>query len=84
MSSVLLRADDGSVECSDGWAVRVVGPELMEYRCGKATCLVNVGYSAHHRTREIFATESNSDLFPNLRENLQSAASMLQGHYIVV
>ena len=41
----LMRADDGGVESSEGWAVHLLGPELMEYCNGPAACLVNVGYS---------------------------------------
>lgn len=83
-SSTLMHTSDGAVESSEGWAVRIVGPELLEYRSGTQACLVNVGYSRVRRAREIFATESLSDLFPDLCEHLQSAAGMLQGRYVVV
>ena len=42
--SELMRAHDGGVESSEGWAVHLLGPELMEYCNGAAACLVNVGY----------------------------------------
>lgn len=83
-SNTLVRTHDGAVESSDGWAVRMLAPELLEYRSGTQACLVNVVYSQDRRAREIFATESLSDLFPNLREHLQTAAGMLQGNYVVV
>lgn len=84
MNTELRKASDGSVESSDGWAVRVLGPEVIEYCTGAAACLVNVGYSPRQRTRQIYASESLSELFPNLREHLQSAAALLQGSYVVV
>jgi hypothetical protein len=34
--------------------------------------------------RQIYASESTSDLFPRLREHLRSAAPLLQGQYVVV
>jgi hypothetical protein len=82
--SELMRASDGGVESSEGWAARVIGSEWIEYVCGSAACLVNVGYSPSHRIRQIYATESASELFPHLREHLRSAAPLLQGHYVVV
>ncbi len=84
MKRQLTQAIDGGVESSEGWVVHLLGPELIEYRSGEAACLVNVGYGNAGRTREIYATESLSDLFPQLREHLRSAAPMLQGRYIVV
>jgi hypothetical protein len=83
-ASVLTHASDGGVESSEGWAVHILGPELIEYRSGESACLVNVGYRNAGRAREIYASESASDLFPRLREHLQSAAPLLHGHYIVV
>ena len=82
--SELLRARDGSVESSEGWTVRLIGPDLMEYSRGSAACLINVGYSTAHRARQIYATESISELFPHLREHLRSAAPLLEGRYVVV
>ncbi|MBS0449436.1 MAG: hypothetical protein JSR59_26255 [Proteobacteria bacterium] len=83
-ANVLIQASGGGVESSEGWAVHVLGPELIEYRSGEAACLVNVGYRDAGRAREIYASESASDLFPRLREHLQSALPMLHGHYVVV
>ena len=82
--SELMRAHDGGVESSEGWAVHLLGPELMEYCNGAAACLVNVGYLPGLRVRQIYASESTSDLFPRLREHLRSAAPLLQGQYVVV
>jgi hypothetical protein len=82
--SELLRMTDGGVESSEGWAVRLIGREWIEYCSGSAACLVNVGYSPSQRIRQIYATESMSELFPRLQEHLRSAAPMFEGHYIVV
>ena len=82
--SELMRVGDGCVESSEGWMVRLVGPELMEYSSGVAACLVNVGYMPELRVRHIYASESTSELFPKLREHLRSAAPLLQGHYVVI
>ena len=82
--SELMRVSDGSVESSEGWVARLIGPELIEYCSGSAACLVNVGYSNSQRARQIYATESISELFPNLREHLRSAAPLFQGRYVVV
>ncbi|HMC16079.1 MAG TPA: hypothetical protein VKI18_10630 [Albitalea sp.] len=82
--SGLLRVGDGSVESSEGWAARLIGTELIEYCSGSAACLVNVGYSRTEHARQIYATESISELFPHLREHLRSAAALFDGPYIVV
>jgi hypothetical protein len=82
--SELMRVADGAVESSEGWVVRQIGPDLMEYCCGSAACLVNVGYSPEVRARQIFASESTSELFPRLREHLRSAAPLFEGRYVVV
>jgi hypothetical protein len=82
--SQLIRISDGSVESSDGWVARLLGPELIEYCSGSAACLVNVGYSKTQRVRQIYASESVSELFPNLGEHLRCAAPLFQGHYVVV
>ena len=75
---------DGAVSCSDGWAVRFVAPDLLEYSHGQAACLVNVGSTASAREQRIYASESSSELFPQLREHLQSALSHFKGQYVVV
>jgi hypothetical protein len=75
---------DGLVASPEGWAVRVLSPELIEYCDGRAACLVNVGMPGAGRTRRIYASESCSELFPHLRENLEQAAALLKGAYVVV
>lgn len=82
--SELMRISDGGVESSEGWAVHVLNPDVLEYCSGPAACIVNIGYSAAQRARQIYATESSSDLFPMLREHLQSASQLLEGRYVVV
>ncbi|HEY2926049.1 hypothetical protein [Piscinibacter sp.] len=82
--SELLRVADGGVESSEGWVARPLGPELIEYCSGSAACLVNVGYSPLQRARQIYASESASELFPRLREHLRLAAPLFEGRYIVV
>ena len=84
MNTKLQAKADGAVSCSDGWAVRFVAPDLLEYSHGQAACLVNVGYESSERERRINASESSSDLFPKLREHLQSAARHFKGQYVVV
>jgi len=75
---------DGTVQSNDGWAVRFIGPDVIEYCTERAACLVNVGWSATQRSRAIYASESTSPLFPRLREHLAAVAPMLQGHFVVV
>ena len=84
MSVQLQARDDGAVSCADGWAVRFVAPDLLEYSHGQAACLVNVSFEASQRLRRIYASESSSELFPHLREHLQSAVQHLKGQYIVI
>ena len=74
----------GRIESDSGWLVRLVDPELIEYRCGEATCLVNVAYSPAMKAREIYASEAASEWFPNLIEHLISALPLLEGRYVVV
>ena len=84
MNAQIQARSDGGVSCSDGWAVRFVAPDLLEYSQGQAACLVNVGSDASARERRIYASESSSDLFPQLREHLQSALSHFKGQYVLV
>lgn len=84
MNPQLQARADGAVSCSDGWAVRFIAPDLLEYSHGQAACLVNVGFEACDSERRIYASESSSDLFPQLREHLQTAVRHLKGHYVVV
>jgi hypothetical protein len=75
---------DGSLACSEGWAVRFVGPDLLEYSDGESSCLINVDRMMRDRTRRIYATESSSDYFPGLRERLKAAAGHFKGAFEVV
>lgn len=75
---------DGAVSCSDGWAVRFVAPDLLEYSHGQAACLINVAGGSAGQERRIYASESSSDLFPQLLEHLQSAVRHFKGQYVVV
>jgi hypothetical protein len=84
MNPQLQARADGAVSCSDGWAVRFIAPDLLEYSHGQAACLVNVDFEASGSGRRIHASESSSDLFPQLREHLQTAVRHLKGHYVVV
>jgi hypothetical protein len=84
MNSQLQSRADGAVSCSEGWAVRFIAPDLLEYSHGQAACLVNVGFATSDRERRIYASESSSDLFPQLREHLQSAVRHFKGQYVVV
>jgi len=84
MTPHLQSKPDGAIACSDGWAVRFIAPDLLEYSQGQAACLVNVGYESSDRERRIYASESSSDLFPQLREHLLSAVRHFKGQYVVV
>jgi len=75
---------DGGVESSEGWTVRLLGPDLLEYLDGSAACLVNVGYEPQRHVRQVYASESASDLFPRLHERLQRAVPLFKGRYVVV
>ncbi len=80
----LMQAEDGTVQSDEGWAVRFIGPELIEYCTDRSACLVNVRYSASARARQIYATESSSELFPDLTDHLRRAATLFQGQFVVV
>ena len=84
MNARIQSRADGAVCCADGWAVRFVAPDLLEYSQGQAACLVNVGFAPSASERRIYASESSSELFPQLREHLQSAVGHFKGQYIVV
>lgn len=84
MNPQLKARADGAVSCSDGWAVRFIAPDLLEYSHGQAACLVNVGVEVSRSERRIYASESSSELFPQLREHLQSALRHFKGQYVVV
>jgi len=80
----LFAAVDGQVRSSDGWILRPVGPDLLEYDDGRASCLINIGNATRQAVRPIYATESASVLFPHLRDHLRAALPYLRGHYVVV
>ncbi len=82
--SQLIAAANGQVHCSDGWMLRPLGPDLLEYVDGRATCLINIGSPTRQTARPIYASESISDLFPQLREHVRMALPYLKGHYVVV
>jgi hypothetical protein len=82
--SQLIAATNGQLQSSEGWMLRPLNPDLLEYVDGRAACLINVGSPTRHAVRPIYATESSSDLFPNLREHLDMALPYLKGHYVVV
>ena len=82
--SQLIAAANGQVHSSAGWTIRPVNADLLEYARGEATCLVNIGHATQLRVRPIYATESRSDLFPDLCENLRLALPYLKGSYVVV
>lgn len=84
MSKSINSRADGALLCAEGWAVRFVAPDLLEYSHGQAACLVNVGSAGGGLERRIYASESSSDLFPQLREHLQSALGHFKGQYVVV
>jgi hypothetical protein len=84
MTPELQSRADGAIACSDGWAVRFIAPDLLEYSHGQAACLINVDFETNERARRIYASESSSDLFPQLREHLQSALGYFKGRYVVV
>jgi hypothetical protein len=82
--SQLIAAANGQVQSSDGWTLRPLNPDLFEYVDGRAVCLINVGSPTRHAVRPIYASESASPLFPNLREHLRMALPYLKGNYVVV
>ena len=86
MAKELKTASDGAVECNEGWRVRFLSPDLLEYSHsqGRVSCLVNVGYSRECHSRAIFASESTSQLAPQLREHRQSAAGLLKGRFVIL
>lgn len=84
MNQALYKRADGALVCDDGWAVRLVSPEMLEYSEGQASCIVNVGPVGPAQLRRIYASESSSEFFPRLREHLQAAAAHLSGRYEIV
>lgn len=82
--SQLIAAANGRVHSSSGWVLRPVNADLLEYACGEATCLINIGHPTSHSVRPIYASESLSDLFPDLCENVSLALPYLKGDFVVV
>jgi hypothetical protein len=82
--SQLIAAANGEVQSSEGWTVRLLSGDLLEYVDGRAACLVNVGSPTRQAVRPIYASESTSALFPQLREHLCMALPHLKGRYVVV
>ena len=82
--SQLIAAINGQVQSSDGWTLRSLGADLLEYDDGHAACLINIGSPTRQAMRPIYASESTSDLFPHLREHVRLALPYLKGHYVVV
>jgi hypothetical protein len=82
--SQLIAAANGQVRSSEGWVLRRVGPDLLEYDDGHASCLINIGSATRQAVRPIYASESASDLFPRLREHVREALPFLKGSYVVV
>lgn len=83
MRQELWTVGPNTVTSSEGWSVSLLDSHTMEYSCGKASCVLNVDYSAIDQSHLIHASESSSELFPHLRERLQSAVQMLKGRYTV-
>jgi hypothetical protein len=82
--SEFLRATQRGVESSAGWSAEFLGPELIEYRQDRDSCLVNVGFNREHQARAIYATEAQSSHFPSVHEHLRAALPLLPGRYVVV
>ena len=82
--SQLIAAANGQVQSTDGWTLRPLSPDLLEYVDGSAACLVNIGNPSRQAVRPIYASESASELFPHLCEHLRLALPYLKGNYVVV
>ena len=82
--SQLIAAANGQVQSSDGWMLRPLSSDLLEYIDGRAACLINIGSPTRHAVRPIYASESISDLFPHLSDHVRLALPYLKGSYVVV
>lgn len=82
--SQLIAATNGQVQSSDGWMLRPVSADLLEYVDGRAACLINIGSPTRQAVRPIYASESISDLFPHLHEHVRMALPYLKGSFVVV
>jgi hypothetical protein len=74
----------GGVQCAEGWSLRWLGPELIEYGTPQDACLVNVGYDVERKSRAIYASEASSAWFPRVVEHLCMALPLLPGRYVIV
>jgi hypothetical protein len=82
--SQLIAAANGQVQSSDGWMLRRLSADMLEYVDGTSACLINIGSPTQHAVRPIYASESISELFPHLREHVRMALPYLKGNYVVV
>ncbi len=82
--SQLIAAANGQVHSSDGWVVSSLNTDTLEYVRGNASCLVNIGHASERMVRPIYASESRSELFPTLCEDLRLALPYLRGQFVVV
>jgi hypothetical protein len=80
----LITTSNGHVHSTDGWVLRPIGSDVFEYDDGCGTCLINVGSPTRHAVRPIYASESTSELFPDLGDRLRAALPYLRGNYVVV
>jgi hypothetical protein len=83
MESRLMLCENGKVLSSEGWSVQPLGADFLEYSDGPDACLVNLGHSQSGRGRVIYASESNTEFFPLLREHLVAALPFLRGHWVL-
>jgi hypothetical protein len=82
--SQLIAAANGQVQSSEGWVLRPLSADLLEYVDGCAACLINIGSPTRQAVRPIYASESSSDLFPHLSDHVRMALPYLKGSYVVV
>jgi len=82
--SQLIAAANGQVQSSDGWMLRPLNADLLEYVDARAACLINIGSPTRQALRPIYASESISELFPHLREHVRMALPYLKGSFVVV
>jgi hypothetical protein len=52
--SQLIAAANGQVQSTDGWVLRPLSPDLLEYARGGAACLINVGHPTRQHVRPIY------------------------------
>lgn len=83
MESRLMLCENGKVLSSEGWAVQPIGTDFLEYSDGPDACLVNLGENQPGRGRVIYASESNTEFFPLLRQHLLMALPFLRGQWVL-